>query len=505
MKNTILSQIIKNTILLEQVGFVPRKKKPPVVDPTPVTPKKPKVKKVTPDPKKDPKKPEPAKIKPGEDRIITPPENRKQHMIYNKASDGKWYWEVYSAYDDTLKTGLVTDGTVLAKLNTRNGTKKWDGKYNGEKLDKKTWLKRMDMFDPSHPKNTVEPMLSNEAWVTAMTASYWIAGAVALLFSKKIFKGGVRLIKWFGRPGSQSVELSTLGGLSSEGVMSMKQWTEYQYGIGQLTKSERNQIRGIYNNKSYWRVISTNTFNAMKRDVILGNRTMAELITVMPAAFREEKDLVDALLKYERTVLNMYPGREAKWLVAAEKWAKQQSLNRTEIKKLFPELGLPPIKPKKPISKTNPGVYDFYSNTSTSGLTAADFDAKAIIDKAKKAAEKVAKAKAATKLSIEAMVDGLVKRTSGFVNQRRSQKLPVTKYDIYSTPKNTVEQWEMNIGSKTLKGNDIIKLRDELVKLSTEKAAINKIKAFAVTHNWNANYSKYIETFLQTMLPYYRK
>jgi hypothetical protein len=115
--------------LLEQVGFVPRKKKPPVVDPTPVTPKKPKVKKVTPDPKKDPKKPELAKIKPGEDRIITPPENRKQHMIYNKASDGKWYWEVYSAYDDTLKTGLVTDGTVLAKLNTRNGTKKWDGKY----------------------------------------------------------------------------------------------------------------------------------------------------------------------------------------------------------------------------------------------------------------------------------------------------------------------------------------------------------------------------------------
>ena len=517
MKNTILSQIIKKTLLTEQ--FRPRKDstkttKPISTNITATAAAKAKAKakaaaKAKADAKAtaDAKASKTKKIKPGTDYIVNPPmlfgsKKPYMHMIFNKGSDGKWRFEYYDAVTKTIKSGEVTGDAVLAKLNSANGKLEWDGMYDGQNVTKTEWFELMAKYDPAFPGVTEVPMLSNESMTTLAVVGMWAVKGIGLIAGLRY---GWKLIKWFGKPGADSkMELASLSGLSKDGVMSMQQWTEYQYGIGKISKTEKNQLQGIYRNSKYRRVVPTNVFNTMKNEVIRGDRTMAELITVMPEAYREQKGLVDALLKYERDVLNMYPGRETKWLVAAEKWAKQQSLTRTEIKKLFPGLGLPPLK-TKPISQTNPGVYDFYTNTSTSGRTAASSDAKTAMDKAIKAAERAAKAKAATKASIEAMVDGLVQRTSGFVKQRRSQKLPVTKFDIYSTPKNIVDQWEMNIGSKTLKGKDISNLRDDLAKLSTEKKAIEKIKAFAVAHNWNANYSKYIETFLQNMLPYYRK
>ena len=410
MKDTILFQIIKKTMLTEILtedsgsgGFKAYKdKEAPVAEPKKVIVKKDPKKVIV---KKDPKKLEPAQIKFGVEYVITPPESRKQHMLYNKASDGKWYWERYSEYDEIIESGLVTDSTVLAKLNNPKSIKKWDGKYGNEKVDKATWLRRMDAYDPSNKQNTVNPVLSNEAMTTLITVGYWGLGALSIAFTafltKKFGAKGWRGLKWLTKD-AKSVELATLGGLSEQGALNMKQWTEIEFAKGTITRSEKRQLRAIYENRRYWRVVKTSTFIAMRSRVIQGDMTMAELITFMPTAYRENNELVKALLRYEQNILNMYPGRKAKWTIATADYIKRTSMPKKEIEKMFtawgwvPGIGINPltgkplpgigINPKSGGQNTS-GYYDFYTgtpgvsyqtpNSSTAAKTAADAKAAA--------------------------------------------------------------------------------------------------------------------------------
>ena len=530
MKDTILFQIIKKTMLTEILtedtgsgGFKAYKdKKDPVAEPKKVIVKKdPKKVIVKKDPKKDPKKPEPAKIKPGVEYVINPPEKRKQHMLYNKASDGKWYWERYSEWDGRIESGLVTDGTVLAKLNSSDGKKKWDGKYDGKSVDKATWLRRMDDYDPNNPKATVDPTLSNDAWVTIMTAAYWgsvvLGAGLTVWLTKKFGAKGLRGLKWFVKD-AKTVELATLGGLSEQGVLNMRQWTETEYAMGNITRAEKRQLRAIYENRTYWRVVSTSTFLAMRSRVIQGDMTMAELITFMPTAYRENNELVKALLKYEQNILNMYPGRKAKWQIATADYIKRTSMPKKEIEKMFTAWGWEPgigLNPKSGGQNTS-GYYDFYtgtpgtsyqtSNSSTAAKTVADAKAAA----AKKAAEAAASS-AAMIAKQEAMVTKGISRTFAKVKQIRNNKKEVwSKYDVLNISKSKLADWEVFLGNGNRSDTKVRDFLYKLVTIKTEAKAIAEIKKFAVTNTWSRYYNLEnrtiaIDEFLTQVLPYYLK
>lgn len=545
MKNTILSQIIKKTLLTEQ--FRPRKDstkttKPISTNITAAAAAKAKAKakaaaKAKADAKAaaDAKASKTKKIKPGTDYIVNPPmlfgsKKPYRHMIFNKGSDGKWRFEYYDDYDESIKTGEVTGDAVLAKLNSAKGKKEWDGMYDGQSVTKKEWFELMAKYDPAFPGVTEAPMLSNEAMTTLAVVGMLVVKSIGLIAGLRY---GWKGIQWLKGMRAEKVELAVLSGLSKDGVLSMKQWTNFQYGTGKITKAQRNQLQGIYSNSKYWRVVDTATFNAMKNEVIRGNRTMSELITVMPEAYREQKGLVDALLKYERDVLNMYPGRETKWLVAAEKWAKQQSLTRTEIEKLFPGLVSRRRRAPKPgekhpmelgwqgqLSLGQPGFNYNYTGPGGGGIVGGIGDKVAAAEKAKTAlAAKEAKAalaaakkkaldvaaKAIAKAEAVSLVDYWAAKTDKLIALRKAKRLTTTKTDILKTPKNTIDDWEKYLGSGTAAGSDIIKLRDQLLLLTTKKDAIAKIKRFAIAHNWKPFKNKYIETFMNVHLTYYKK
>ena len=271
MKNTILSQIIKKTLLTEQ--FRPRKDstkttKPISTNITATAAAKAKAKakaaaKAKADAKAtaDAKASKTKKIKPGTDYIVNPPmlfgsKKPYMHMIFNKGSDGKWRFEYYDAVTKTIKSGEVTGDAVLAKLNSANGKLEWDGMYDGQNVTKTEWFELMAKYDPAFPGVTEVPMLSNESMTTLAVVGMWGVKGIGLIAGLRY---GWKLIKWFGKPGADSkMELASLSGLSKDGVMSMQQWTEYQYGIGKISKTEKNQLQGIYRNSKYRRVVPTN-------------------------------------------------------------------------------------------------------------------------------------------------------------------------------------------------------------------------------------------------------
>ena len=537
MKDTILFQIIKKTMLTEVLtevsggsgGFKANKdKKGPVAEPKKVIVKKdPKKVIVKKDPKKDPKKPEPAKIKPGVEYIITPPENRKQHQMYNKASDGKWYYERWSEYDEKIESGLVLDGTVLAKLNNPKSIKKWDGKYGDEKVDKATWLRRMDSYDPSNKQNTVHPFLSNEAMTTLVTAAYWGLGilsfAVTAFLTKKFGAKGLRGLKWFVKD-AKTAELATLGGLSEQGALNMRQWTEIEYATGNITKSQRRQLRAIYENRRYRRVVGTSTFLAMRSRVIQGDMTMAELITFMPTAYRENNELVKALLKYEQNVLNMYPGRKAKWTIATADYIKRTSMPEKEIEKMFAAWGWEPGigglgigglgYPKSGGQKPS-GYYNFYTNTPGTSYQTSNSStaAKTAADAKFAAAKKSAAAKAGSAAQIakqEAMVTKGISRTFAKVKQIKNKKEVWGKYDVLNISKPKLADWEVFLGNGNRDDTKVLDFLYKLVTIKTEAKAIAEIKKFAVTNTWSRFYNLEnrtiaIDEFLTQVLPYYLK
>jgi DNA-binding transcriptional regulator YiaG len=287
-----------------------------------------------------------------------------------------------------------------------------------------------------------------------------------------------------------------------------------EYSMGNITRSERNQLRAIYENKRYWRVVSTSTFLAMRSRVIQGDMTMAELITFMPQAYRENDELVKALLKYEQNVLNVYPGRRAKWQIASADYIKRSAMSRKDIEKMFIKFGMDPslagtIAGSRPAPK--PGVYDFYTNTS--GVSDSFSAAKIAADAKAAAAKKAAEANATSAAQIakqEVMVTKGISRTFAKVKQIRNKKEVWSKYDVLNISKTKLADWEVFLGNGNRNDTKVKDFLYKLVTIKTEAKAIAEIKKFAVTNNWSRFYNIEnrtiaIDEFLTQVLPYYIK
>lgn len=348
MKNTILNNIIKHTLISEQVlDYTPEEE----IDPIPIIPP---VSTTTTKPKTD-KTPKPVKTKkPAEtkkvdliqvkttvkDVILNPPATPA--YIYSKV-DGKWKFNFVQ--DNALKIGDVTNASSLKKLNDKKYVA-WTGKYGTNRIvnNKKDWLAQMKLYNPYHPDETSNPLIGSPlamgvTLVLAIAGGYAISKFLAVYGLSKLASKAAQRI--FQPKQYKKDQLTALIGITPEGRAQLKRLALLELGKGSISRKEYNRLLVTFDNPMFRARIKKDLFLTRVEEVEACRMTMSEFInTSLPRAYSENERITRVLLMSEQNTLTAYPIRQQAWNTAAERYARANARFRADFARQLADINL---------------------------------------------------------------------------------------------------------------------------------------------------------------------
>ena len=492
MKNTILTQIIKKVILTEQGGFTELPDSTPVsLNTQKKTGNKTVINKVI--KKVDPKKPLKGTAIP--DQVLKNGPYRNPHFIYSKTADGVWRFEYYDKATKTLKSGIVTNPQTLNQL-TAGNHEDWTGKYGEqqEKLSKKEWLNLMDQHDPMFPKKSLDPAFSSEVSSALAMALYYggiaIGAAAGVWLTAKL---GLYTVQKAGQrwaTGAGTLKVKSLTGVTTEEAEELSRQAKTAYIRREISYREMTQLQKAFNNPMLRLPGKRAVFNAAYDMMVRGDMTMSEFIQYMPSVYRDNEKLKRLLLEYEAQLNAASPQRRAKWAESAAKYAKKNANFKRDLylDDLFDKMGISKNNPiRKAMDATNTG--------KLSALQALDVTY----------AQKV-------KTISKGVDDSVAAVRSDVTWHHKNDFFTMGSYDpneVYTnlmniTPMKTT-RWGLSLSSGNIPL--IPRLLATLARSKDKKAAIETIKNFAVTNNWDYTRNKEIidEFMLHVLKNFYSK
>lgn len=507
MKNTILNNIIKHTLISEQVlDYTPEEELDPIIPPVSTTTTKPKPKPAKTKKPAETKKVDPIQLKTTvKDVILDPPATPA--YIYSKVG-GKWKFNFVQ--DNALQIGNVTNASSLKKLNDKKYVA-WTGKYGTNRIvnNKKDWLAQMKLYNPYHSDETSSPLIGSPlamgvTLVLAVAGGYAISKFLAVYGLSKLASKAAQRI--FQNKQYKKDQLTALIGITPEGRAQLNRLALLELGKGSISRKEYNRLLVTFDNPIFRARIKKDLFLTRVEEVEACRMTMSEFInTSLPRAYSENERITRVLLMSEQNTLTAYPIRQQAWNTAAERYARENARFRADFARQLADINLA----RNPGSAGPGSTLDrdaawWRGGTSSSTGTTRGNPSTSGNRPAGPVPNPVTPAAAA-----EAVVNRSVSNVSGDVNAaiNRSKVLGLGSIDPNETLKKltsfTFQQqmsWGLYIGS----GNfaTVQKFLTTLGKLKNpgQQEVIKRLKKFAADNQWKPRDQEIIDEFMLHVL-----